>query len=136
MNEWNQIIKQWNYYILHVYIHTLFNLHYHIIWCACKIKKSHSTILWSRTYVGRGEQNQSRGHNKRLFGLSWICLVYFLYNFTEFHVIQMECQIIIFHILLIILINPRRLLSASFSHICFHSPIAIDITMLLTLWST
>ena len=52
--------------------------------------------------VGICGRNHFHGRNHRRFHPSCICLVYFLRNSTEFHVMQAECQRIIFHILLII----------------------------------
>ena len=56
----------------------------------------------SITHLGRGVLESGRGPNMVRFRPSSIRLVYFLRNYTEFHVHQTECQIILLHFLLII----------------------------------
>ena len=49
--------------------------------------------------LGRRGRNQRHRHNQRLFDLSFVHSVYFVHNSTEFHVMQMEFQRILIHLL-------------------------------------
>ena len=52
--------------------------------------------------VGIVGRNQRRGHNQRRVGPSCVRLVYFLPKSIKFHDMRTECQIIIFHFLLLV----------------------------------
>ena len=56
----------------------------------------------SNFIVGRRGHRTGRGHCMGRFHPSCIRLVYFLRKSTEFHVKRTECQIILFHFLLVI----------------------------------
>ena len=71
--------------------------------------------LWEiiQTLVGKGVRNMRRGHNQRHVGPSCVGLVYFLSKSTEFHIIQTEYQITLFHFLLLISYHSWFALSAA-----------------------
>ena len=58
--------------------------------------------FFSLFMVGSRGLNMRRGHNQRRFGPSWVFLLYFLCNSTQFHAIWTECQIILFRFFLLI----------------------------------
>ena len=53
-------------------------------------------------HLGSRGRNKRRRHNQKKIGLYCARLVYFLRTSTEFHVMRMECQIIIIHFLILI----------------------------------
>ena len=62
----------------------------------------HGAISISKPALGRVGRNPRWGPIHGRFGPSCACRVYFLRKSTEFHVIRTECQIILFHFLLLI----------------------------------
>ena len=65
--------------------------------------KRHRYLFWIRfRLVGRSGHKSGCGPNMGNFCPSCIRLVYFLRKSTEFHVKRTECQIILFHFLILI----------------------------------
>ena len=80
-----------------------------------------------KNLVGRRGHKSGRRSNFGHFCLSWVCLVYFLRKSTEFHVKYIECQIIFFHLLLLIYHHScDRCASAPFHRLLFKRPNAPD----------
>ena len=70
------------------------------MWLHTPFGCAHATI--GTRQVGSYGCILKRGHIMKRFGLSCICLLYFIRKYTEFYDMRTECQIIIIHLLLLI----------------------------------
>ena len=74
----------------------------HVFFVTCVQRQLKIKGLGGHGHIIKQGHIMRRGHIRKCFGLSCGGPVYFLRNFTEFHDMSMECQIILIFFLLLV----------------------------------